>query len=705
MPSFIHLSKITENFPGLVAVYNIQTGKYLHVNKAIKTLLGYEPRDFIVGGFKFVMSLIHPKDVKRLLAENMEALEKVGKKPAKGGDKLPIVSFEYRMKHKNGNWVWLYTEGTIFSRDKKGTVKLLLSYSIDITKLKEKEVKVKTLNKELAALKESEHGFKNFIKVVEDYAIFRLDPEGRFVSWNEGVKSIFGYEEEEFLGHHLSMLCTPADRKKGKEGVILNDAIKFGSWTGEGLRARKDGTTFCGSVTITAIWSEDRKLMGFSKVIRDVTNQREAEETIRYQAFHDILTGLGNRQALSEHFALAESVVGKNQLVIIFLDLDRFKNINDTLGHTIGDEVLKEVASRLKKAVRPIDTIARLGGDEFIIILKNVKSKKEVLKHTDKIHASFAPIMNIKGYQLHITTSMGISMFPLDGSDIYSLLKNADTALYRAKEAGRNRLQFYNHNMDVNSYAKLSLENDLRLAIKKDEILFYYQPIVNSGRKLIGAEALMRWEHPKFGILSPGEFIGIAEDAGLIVPLGNISKKIICTQYKKWKDKYKFNTRISLNISSKHFIETNFIKDMKLTLKNCKISPKDIELEITESIAMNNAEQTTTKFADLRKLGVAISIDDFGTGYSSLSYLKTFPINRLKIDKSFVNYCTTNNQDSSIIRAIIAVGHSLGLEIIAEGVETQEQFDLLISEGCDGFQGYLFDKPLPPEEFTKWLVK
>lgn len=696
------LSNITEHFPGIVAMYNIKNGDYLYVNNSVKKILGYEPQEFINGGLEFVTSLLHPDDLPKILESNKKASTKVNISQL-ANEENSIVTFEYRMKHKNGKWKWLFTEGTVFKRDNEGHAELVLNISIDITKLKEKEKKLENLNVELAVIKESARGFRSFIQVVKDYAIFRLDVDGKIITWNDGIKHIFGYEENEIIGKHFSIFFSANDLRKGIPEKLLEDARTNGTNIVEGLRIRKDGTNFYASVTSTTILGENGELQGYSQIIRDITEKKEAEETIKFHAYHDILTGLMNRKGLDEHFAISKSMMENQKIALLFLDLDRFKTINDTLGHIIGDQVLKEVAGRIQGCIGAKDIVARLGGDEFIIILNDVSSIDEIIKVSECILDAFGPSMHIPNQKLHLSASIGIAVYPEDGVDIHDLLKNADTALYRAKDAGRNRFQFYDVSMNLHSYARLALENDLRLAINNDEIIFHYQPIVDKNKKLIGTEALTRWNHPTQGLLQPGQFINLAEEVGLIGLLGYEGNKKVWKQFKTWKDKHGICCRISMNISSKHFENDDFIPELKETLIEYGLSPTDIELEITESIAMNNNDTTHNKLNELKDMGISLSIDDFGTGYSSLSYLKDFPINRLKIDKSFVRHCIGNIQDQSIIKAIIAVGHSLGFEVIAEGVETNEQFDFLIEQGCDGFQGYLFDKPLHPDQYLKWL--
>ncbi|HYF05589.1 MAG TPA: EAL domain-containing protein [Patescibacteria group bacterium] len=429
-----------------------------------------------------------------------------------------------------------------------------------------------------------------------------------------------------------------------------------------------------------------------------VQKLRESYTSLQSVASTDALTGLPNRMSIEQSlFQLAKTT---SNMVVMFLDLDRFKNINDTLGHHVGDLILKEVASRFRAVLRENDDIGRLGGDEFMVLLVQFTSINEVIAIAQRLLYSLEAPMNIEGHTLHISTSIGISLFPADGKSVHALLKNADIALYRAKEAGRNRYKLYDESMNIDSYARLALENELRQAIEKNEISAYYQPIVQKGEKLIGIEALMRWQHPTQGLLLPGNFIQLAEETDLIIPLGEACNRIIWSQYVQWNNIKPLSFRVAVNVSMRQFSEINFVQNLEASLAAYGLSPGLVELEITESIAMQNIERSHKKLKDIQAMGLTISIDDFGTGYSSLSYLKTFPINRLKIDKSFVRNCTSDKKNSSIIRAIISLGRSLGIEVIAEGVETKEQFDFLIAENCDGFQGFLFSEAIPAEKFT-----
>ncbi len=423
-------------------------------------------------------------------------------------------------------------------------------------------------------------------------------------------------------------------------------------------------------------------------------------------AFHDTLTGLPNRKLFSDRLIHTIKQAHRNNegLGILFMDLDRFKNINDTLGHSIGDDLLKETAARLSKCVREEDTVARIGGDEFLILLSDIQSARDAIRVARKVLKAMSPMFTIDGRKLHITTSIGIALYPTDGDDAPALLKNADTALYRAKEAGRNNYQLYNKTMGIETSEKLRLENELRLAVDNDELIMYYQPIVDLETGVITqVEALMRWEHPTLGLIYPNEFIPIAEETGLIVNMSGLIFRQVGRQLVKWQKMDLGQFRAAINLSGRQFMQPNMVDRIDSYLKEVGLSPEFVELEITESLAMKDIGITIEKLAQLRSLGISVSVDDFGTGYSSLNYLKKLPINSVKIDQSFVQNCIEDSQDAAIIQAIISLAHSLDLKVIAEGVETKAQKDFLISLGCDSMQGYLVSRPLPPSEFTKFL--
>ena len=434
----------------------------------------------------------------------------------------------------------------------------------------------------------------------------------------------------------------------------------------------------------------------------ELTRQRE-----HYLSHHDDLTNLPNRTLLMDRLrqALTRAPWHKWWVAVLFIDLDRFKRINDTLGHNLGDLLLKEIAGRLIACVRNGDTVARLGGDEFTIILADMAQAQDIPKVVPQILNCFSKSFILEGHETFITASIGISLYPNDGEDPETLLKNADTAMYRAKEEGRNNYQHFSPAMNVRTFDQLALENNLRRALERNEFLLYYQPQVSfKTRQIIGMEALLRWRHPDLGLVSPARFIPVAEETGLIVPIGEWVLRTACTQNKAWQIAGLPSLLVAVNLSARQFQHKGLVEMIKRVLNETRLDPKYLELELTESILMRKEEDVITTLCELNAMGIGLSIDDFGTGYSSLSYLKRFPIHKLKIDRSFVRDIATDPDDPAIVRAVIALAHSLNMKAIAEGVETAEQLEFLRSLQCDEMQGYLFSLPLPAEEVTKLLT-
>jgi diguanylate cyclase (GGDEF)-like protein len=443
-------------------------------------------------------------------------------------------------------------------------------------------------------------------------------------------------------------------------------------------------------------------------VSRDITERQHYEETIRHQEFHDALTGLPNRLLLKDRLSLAMAHAKRNNmmLAVLLLDLDRFKLINDTLGHAAGDTLLQLIAGRLTGTLREDDTVARQGGDEFLLLLPEIVKIEDAAKLAQKLLEQIRQPLSVHGHELYVTTSIGMVLYPNDGRDIETLLKNADTAMYRAKEQGRNNYQLYTPTMNARAFERLTLENSLRRALERNEFTVYYQPKVDlRSRKAVGAEALVRWNHPELGLIMPGDFISAAEDTGLIVPIGEWVLRTACAQNKAWQNAGYPPLRVAVNLSARQFQLRNLVQTVAEILKETGLEPRWLELEITESIAMQNAEFTVKTLNELKDMGIQISIDDFGTGYSSLSYLKRFPINKLKIDKTFVREINTDHDNAAIASAVIVLGQSLNLGVIAEGVETIEQLNFLKDQHCDEIQGFLFGRPLPPAEIEKKLFE
>jgi diguanylate cyclase (GGDEF)-like protein/PAS domain S-box-containing protein len=512
---------------------------------------------------------------------------------------------------------------------------------------------------------------------------------------NEAASTVFGYEPGELAGAPIELLAEPS---VGSSVRLLVSAGKVVRDVEMAFRTRQGERVEVG-ISLSPRVDDRGVAVGAVLVARDIRARKRAESQIAYQACHDALTGLPNRMLFYDRLTqvLVRAKRHGDRLAVLFLDLDKFKVVNDSLGHAAGDRLLVEIAGRLQRTLRQSDTVARVGGDEFTFLLPGIERGEDASRVAQKILDAVSRPLEIDGHQLYVTTSIGISLYPADGEEAEALLGSADIAMYRAKDLGRNGFQLSSPAMNARSVARLSLERDLRMAIERGEFTLVYQPQagVLSGRT-VGVEALLRWNHPRRGVVLPGEFIAIAEETRLILPLGEWVLRTACEQVRQWQRGGVSLLRVAVNLSALQFRQRNLASTVQTVLSQSGIPPGSLELEITESAAMLDAGMTIDVLSELREMGVRIAIDDFGTGHAALAYLKRFPIDMLKIDRSFVSGIENSRQDTAIVAAITGLAHGLGLKVLAEGVENESQLGLLAACGCDEYQGYLLSRPLAP---------
>jgi diguanylate cyclase (GGDEF)-like protein/PAS domain S-box-containing protein len=522
---------------------------------------------------------------------------------------------------------------------------------------------------------------------------------------NPAFERITGYSANDVIGRSCSLLWNDdADQVDMPE--ILASAREKREGHGVLRNYAKDGRLFWSDVYIAPVRDESGEVNHFVVALYDITATRRYQAELEFQANRDTLTGLANRNLLRDRLTQASAYAERygHPVWVLFLNLDRFKFVNDTLGHHAGDQLLKDVALRLRNAVRETDTIARLSADEFVLALSERADEKLAPALVQRIMDAIAQPVVIDGYEFVMGSSVGIAVCPSDGNDPENLLKHASIAMYRAKEIGRNNFQFYTAAMNEKALERLRIEGDLRNALERDEFVLHYQPQVDlhTGR-IVGMEALLRWKHPVFGMVQPARFIQLAEEMGLIVPIGLWVVRTACCQSIAWQQIGLGQMRIAVNLSARQFYQQDLVDSIVQILGETGLAPHLLELELTESMMMNDVEQAVDILRSLKAIGVHLSIDDFGTGYSSLSYLKRFPIDLLKIDQSFVRDITVDPDDAAIVLSIISLAHSLRLTVIAEGVETEAQLAYLRRHGCDYMQGYYFSHPLPAEDCGELL--
>lgn len=567
------------------------------------------------------------------------------------------------------------------------------------------------------ALKEAER-LHSAIVDSASYSIIATARDGTIISVNKAAQRMLWYDEADLVGktpviiHDKDEVVIRARELSNQLGRTINPGFEVfiaeadddlpseREWT----YVRKDGSRFPVKLSVTELRDYDRSIVGYLGIAYDISEQKRAEEYIRHIALHDVLTGLPNRALFDDRVKVAIETAkrDKQKVAIALLDLDHFKHVNDSLGHHIGDKLLEEVSSRLIASVRPSDTIARMGGDEFAFVLPNISHPQGTALVLDKVINAFKPIVHAANYELHITCSIGACVYPDDGADLSTLLRNADTAMYRAKELGRNNFQIFDHDMEQKASKRLKLEHDLRNALENEAFELFYQPQMDlKTRQIIGVEALLRWQKTPGAFVSPLEFIPVAEDSGLIVPIGEWVIKKACEQAAIFRSELHRSLRVAVNISPVQFRHKNLLACIMQAISSSGISTSDFEIEITESAVMDNLENTQSTLGQLRLAGINVALDDFGTGYSSLSYLNRFPINRIKIDQSFVRNVVSSEQDASLAKVIVSMAKSLKIPALAEGVETDEQYKFIEDTGCDEAQGYFIARPMPAAEVIR----
>ncbi|HJW55984.1 MAG TPA: EAL domain-containing protein [Burkholderiaceae bacterium] len=663
---------LINNVPGTLFVTN-QAGRFIRWNRNFERVSGYSAAE---------ISQLHMTDLFRVEPER-QALAAAAEKIFRG----ERGQIEAHLFTRQGEKIpYLFNGAPI---DISG-VRHLCGMGIDITQRHHDEEHLRLLHQ---AIK------------VSINAVAIVDIHLTILYVNPAFTAITGYRKQDILGRDGGVIFKKALDRPGMEHVRL--ALRNRSETRSVVRSRrKDGTVFWSDLYIAPIRDASNEVTHFACIINDVTENKEYEAQLEHQANYDLLTHLANRNLLTDRInqAIAEAEREHRVVAIAFIDLDNFKFVNDSLGHNIGDQLLKAVADKMKSSMREGDTLARYGGDEFVFVLRNQHTEEEVSTWMSRLMETMARPFLIQDHQLYVTCSIGVSFYPHDGKDVNTLLRNADTAMYRAKDSGRNNCQFFTSIMNTRIAGRLSMEAKLRRAIERQEFILHYQPQINlQTGKIIGMEALVRWQHPEEGLIMPSRFIPLAEETGLIVPIGQWVLLTACEHNRALQEMGLPPISVAVNLSTRQFHPKALVKQVDAALRQSGLHAPCLQLEVTESMVMNNPEEAQTILHTLKEMGIQLAIDDFGIGYSSLSYLKRFPMDQLKIDQSFVRDIPGSPDDAAIVQAIIALGHNLDLCVIGEGVFNEGQMVFLKQHGCDEMQGYYFSAPLPFGDLQRLL--
>ncbi|AZC34330.1 Sensory box/GGDEF family protein [Pseudomonas chlororaphis subsp. piscium] len=657
--------------------WNLQTDEVHHSH--IKELFGLEP-EFVRAMLSHLKPLLHPEDLpllKRALVEHL-----------KGRTEDYLV--EYRVRHGDGHWVWIEDRGRAVERGPGGRVLRMVGTRRDISASKQQEEQ-----RRLAAM----------VFEAASEGIVILDPDYVLLAVNQAFSRVTGYQIEDMLGRNVVDL--PCSRDARRHYPVIHQALEqHGSWQGELVEARKNGELYPQWLQLNVVRDTRGNISHIVGFFADLSARRESEERMRYLTHHDELTGLANRSLFRERLREAHQRMrqGGRSLALVHINLDRFKLLNDSLGHDVADQLLQKMARRLVNALPEADTIARLSGDEFAVLFDAYGSLSSLTRVATRLSAKLRLPITVEGHELVVSASMGISMLPDSAREIPALISQANIAMQHAKHLGGNNFQFYTASLQASTLERLQLENQLRKAVEERQLKVFYQPklCLATGR-LNAAEALVRWDHPGLGRVPPGDFIGLAEEIGLIGPIGEFVLRQACWQACEWQRQGLPAIRVSVNLSVHQLRQGKLVSQVRSVLEETGLAPHFLELELTESHLLDSVEHIVSTFQQLRDLGVKLAIDDFGTGYSSLSYLKRIPVDYVKIDQAFIRGLSEGGADAAITRAIIAMAHGLSLKVVAEGVEHPGQLAFLKEQKCDEVQGYLISRPVDAEGLAALL--
>jgi diguanylate cyclase (GGDEF)-like protein/PAS domain S-box-containing protein len=655
------------------------------VSEGCHALTGYRPEELLMNGRVSYEEVTHPEDRGRVREEIHAAI----------AQRRPF-DIEYRICRADRAVRWVWERGAaVFAPD--GKLMAIQGFVQDITRRRESE----------QALRDAEARYRSIFENVTN-GIFQTTREGRYLRANSELARIYGYDSPEELIAAFSdigrqLYVDPGRRDEFvrlmREGKAVKDF--------ESQIYRRDGSVIWISESAREVGAPDGTFLHYEGTVEDITERKSYESRIAHQATHDLLTGLPNRALLMDRIEQAVRFAAREgtNVAVAFVDLDHFKYINDSVGHQAGDALIRKMAERLRGSMRDTDTVARLGGDEFVLLLPLVRNAGDtVMQAMQRVLAAVSERCDVEGREFLVSCSIGVSLFPKDGADADTLLKHADSAMYQAKQSGRNNFQFFTREMNQSLVERGDIEQQLRGAIKDGLFELHYQPKIRvSDQAVSGVEALIRWNAPHRGLVSPARFIPIAEETGMIERIGEWVLETACRQIREWSLRGCAVVPVSVNVSPRQFRETQLARIVESILVRTSVAPERLEIEITESCLAHDPQRFLATLHSLKALGVSIAIDDFGAGYSSMSYLKSLPVDRLKIDQSFVAGLTSNAKDDAIFKAIVSLAHNLGLSVVAEGVETQAQWEYLREIGCDEIQGFFFSMPLPAAGLVRLL--